>query len=165
MKRQVVTVKKLNISIRNLPHWQFGGSWYFLTFRTRGQILSPEARSIVAETVSYNDEKKYGLATAVIMPDHVHLLLLPHKKDGDNYFSLEEILGPLKGFSAKRINKVFNLSGAFWQSESFDRIVRDEKEWLEKYNYILNNPVKRGLVEKPNDYKWILYGKKGLNRY
>jgi REP element-mobilizing transposase RayT len=43
-----------------------------------------------------------------------------------------------------------------WLGESFDRIIRDENELLEKINYIINNPVKKGLVEKPEDYKWLI---------
>jgi REP element-mobilizing transposase RayT len=134
MTRPPVTTKKLNISKRNLPHWEFGGSWYLITFRTKELNLSPEARDMAINAIARGDSAKFDLAIGVVMPDHVHLLLLPCKKGGDNYFSLKEILGPLKGFSAKQINKILNRSGAFWQYESFDRIIRDEKEWLEKYN-------------------------------
>jgi len=43
-----------------------------------------------------------------------------------------------------------------WLDESFDRIIRDEKELLEKMNYIATNPIKTGLVEKPENYKWLI---------
>ena len=41
-----------------------------------------------------------------------------------------------------------------FQSESFDRIIRNEKELSEKMNYILNNSVKRGLIDIGSNYKW-----------
>ncbi|RKY86894.1 hypothetical protein DRQ09_05410 [candidate division KSB1 bacterium] len=44
-----------------------------------------------------------------------------------------------------------------WQHENFDRIIRNEEEFFEKMNYILNNPVKSGLVDKPGKYKWLYY--------
>ncbi|MBZ0203591.1 MAG: hypothetical protein K8I03_11305 [Ignavibacteria bacterium] len=39
-----------------------------------------------------------------------------------------------------------------WQDESFDRIIRDDKELNEKLNYMFNNPVKAGITENPWDY-------------
>jgi putative transposase len=45
--------------------------------------------------------------------------------------------------------------GVVWQDERFDRIVRDEKEFNEKWEYIKTNPVKNGLSQKPADYLWL----------
>jgi len=42
-----------------------------------------------------------------------------------------------------------------WLDENYDRIIRDNKEFQEKMNYIINNPVKANLVESANDYKWL----------
>ena len=49
-------------------------------------------------------------------------------------------------------NRALERSGKFWQKESFDHYVRDKKEFWRILNYILNNPVKAGLVEKWEDY-------------
>ena len=58
---------------------------------------------------------------------------------------LSEILHSWKSFSAKEANHILNRTGAFWQDESFDHIVRDEKN-LEKFScYIQENPKKAGL--------------------
>ncbi len=42
--------------------------------------------------------------------------------------------------------------GTFWQAETFDHLVRNEEDWLDKFDYIHDNPVKAGLVDKPQDY-------------
>lgn len=156
MKKLHVTENHLTTSSRHLPHWQIGGSWYFLTFRSKGLSLTPDARSILSEEILVGHRRKYGLAIAVVMPDHVHLLLRPLKKDENGFFALVEFMKPLKGVSANRVNRLLGRSGSVWQDESFDRIVRDEREWLEKYRYVRNNAVKAGLADKPEDYPWLL---------
>jgi REP element-mobilizing transposase RayT len=81
------------------------------------------------------------------MPDHVHLLVRPLAG-----WSLAKILQGIKGFSAREINRVLSRKGAFWQVENFDHLVRNERDWLDKYNYIHNNPVSAELVDRPEDY-------------
>ena len=46
-------------------------------------------------------------------------------------------------------------SGAFWQHESYDHVVRDEQELIRIVRYILNNPVKAGLVANWQDYPFL----------
>jgi hypothetical protein len=50
---------------------------------------------------------------------------------------------------------MIDLQTRVWQDEIVDRIIRDEKEYRQKMNYILNNAPKIGLVENPEDYKWL----------
>jgi putative DNA methylase len=133
---------------RNLPHWQIGGSTYFVTFRTKDLELPSEARKLVFDACRYFDGQRYTLWTAVVMPDHVHLLLQPKEQEPGQWWSLSDILHSIKSFTANQINKLLKHEGSVWQDESFDRIVRDEEEFLEKWNYIRNNPVKRGLCSE-----------------
>lgn len=137
---------------RLLPHWQMGGSAYFITFRTKSINLSPGARKIVLEACVYLDDRKYHLWTAVAMPDHVHLLITPKKKADGQYFSLTEIVHSLKSFTGNRINNLLDRQGAAWQEDYFNRIVRDEAEFLEKWNYTRNNPVKKELCQRPEEW-------------
>ncbi len=134
-----------------------GGSSYFVTFRTKGKVSLPaKGRDEVLKTIKYDHGRKYELSVAVVMPDHVHLISSPLPKDNGDYFSLGEILRVLKGVSARKVNLLLNRRGAFWQDESFDRIIMDEDEWREKCEYIQNNPVKSALVERPEDYNWLV---------
>jgi putative transposase len=65
---------------------------------------------------------------------------------------------PLAGFfkklraSAREINRARGFKGTLWQDERFDRIVRDYNDYLEKWNYIRNNPVKSGLCQDLEEY-------------
>ena len=83
------------------------------------------------------------------------MLISPMRKKGNEYYPLREITKPLKGLSARKMNLLLGRTGPLWVDESFDRIIRDEEDWREKYGYIMNNPVKEGLVEKPEDYPWL----------
>ena len=90
------------------------------------------------------------------MPEHVHLLFsLQYSPDRDP-IPIYRMLGDIKGVSAHRINKVLKRSGRVWQEESFDRATRpDEFDYY--IDYIINNPVKRGLVKDAKDYRWLWY--------
>jgi REP element-mobilizing transposase RayT len=89
------------------------------------------------------------------MPDHVHLLLTPLKKDQEEWFSLSGILHSLKSFTAKKINCMCGRTGPLWLEESFDRIVRSEEEFLENWHYIRNNSVKREFCTSPEAWPWL----------
>ncbi|MDP2969966.1 MAG: transposase [Deltaproteobacteria bacterium] len=149
-------VSSFKISRRNLPHWQEPNRIYFLTWRCRrGQILDPEERTITLESLRYWDGYKWTLYAAVIMPDHVHALAQPLVKREDGTYDLGEILHSVKSFSAHKINRQRGAKKSVWQDERFDRIVRDEMEFNEKWQYIRNNPVKNGLSKRPEDYPWF----------
>jgi putative DNA methylase len=144
--------KDLFVTQRNLPHWQIDGSTYFVTFRTVNLELPPEARKLTLNACRHFDGQRYTLWAAVIMPDHVHLLLQPKEIEAGQWWSLSSLLHSIKSFTSKAINKLLTRKGSVWQDESFDRIVRDEKEFLEKWNYIRNNPVNKGLCKAPEEW-------------
>lgn len=139
-------------SKRWLPHRQQAGSAYFVTFRAAGVDLSPELRAIVLSAARHFDGQRYTLWAAVVMPDHAHLLLTPHEREPGQWWSLSSILHSVKGYAAKEVNRRLERSGAVWMQESFDRIVRDDQEFAQKWGYIRNNPVKRALCERADDW-------------
>jgi putative transposase len=141
---------------RNLPHIQEPGGVYFLTWRCRdGQMLAPEERGLVLATLLHYNDHRWKVYAAVILPDHVHVLVQPLPHPGGGVYSLVEIIHSVKRFSVYQINKRRNVNGSLWQEERYDRIIRDEAEFLEKWNYIRNNPVKGGLATRPEDYPWL----------
>ena len=148
--------RDLHIRSHHLPHWQMGGSTYFVTFRSRCGTLPESARRIVTETLLHDHTKRYNLLLAVVMPDHVHLLLRPCQKAPGIGFDLAEIMKGIKGTSARKINKLMGTKGSIWAEESFDRIVRGEDEYIEKWKYMDHNPVKAGLVSDSRDYEFIV---------
>jgi REP element-mobilizing transposase RayT len=149
-------VSSFKITRRNLPHWQEPERIYFLTWRcAKEQSLSPEERTIVLEAVRYWDNRKWTVHAAVVMPNHVHALVQPLIQSKGGSFDLAEILHSVKSFSAHQINRQRERHGSIWQDERFDRIVRDEMEFKEKWEYIRNNPVKNGLCQSPENYPWL----------
>ena len=121
------------------------------TIRTGPLYLrQPRIAEAVVETIHYAAEKLqyYDLHSYVIMPNHVHLLLSPH-------VAPTKLLKSVKNFSARRANEILARKGnPFWQSESYDRWVRDEKEFQRIKAYIEQNPVKAGLAKHAEDYPW-----------
>ena len=146
---------ELCINRRNLPHWQLTGSTYFVTFRLKSGIITDDERKIVLDAIKHFHKIRYWVIATVVMPDHVHLILKPIVIEPKAEFSLSKILQGIKGFSAREINKARGTKGALWQDESFDRIVRDYDECLEKWNYIRNNPGKTGLCQVPEEYPFL----------
>jgi len=87
------------------------------------------------------------------MPDHVHLVFTP-LSDADGPFSVAEIMQGIKTSSAHGINRALLHHGQVWQHESFDHVPRQEEAIDAKVEYVLQNPVRRGLVSKASDYPW-----------
>ncbi len=85
----------------------------------------------------------------VVMPEHVHLLVSEPEHE-----NLAAAMHFLKLSFTKRLNHANCESGPFWQKRYYDRNVRDELEFIEKLQYIHRNPVRRGLVNEPAEWKW-----------
>ena len=72
---------------------------------------------------------------------------------------LPQLMKSLKGITAKRANPMLALTGRpFWQEESYDHIVRHEREFENIRNYIEENPVRAGLVGQASKYCWSSAG-------
>jgi REP element-mobilizing transposase RayT len=125
---------------RNLPHWRIEGSCYFVTFRVHK--LQPELRfeerTVVQRTLLLAESRNHHLDAYVVMNDHVHVLVRPAAAG-----HLEDLVQAWKSTSSHLIKRSSDRRGAIWQREYFDRVVRDEREWLEKMTYIVGNPAKR----------------------
>jgi putative transposase len=60
----------------------------------------------------------------------------------------------LKNITAKRANLLLGVKGAFWQKESYDRLICDEREFERVRAYIEMNPVKAGLAHEPSEFPY-----------
>ena len=139
----------LKVTRRHLPHWTQDGSTYFVTFRVKDGVLTREEQHFILEHIRDGDKRFYSLFATQVMPDHVHVLFTPMAG-----FELERIIKGIKGASARKINARRGTLGSIWQDESYDRIVRDYDELIQKLEYMLNNPVKKGLCADP----WTYHG-------
>ncbi|MDP1663114.1 MAG: class I tRNA ligase family protein, partial [Phycisphaerales bacterium] len=119
-----VTDERIHKSERRLPHWQKGGSTYFVTYRVQKGSLSESERRSVIDAWSHFDGDRYEVHALAAMPDHVHLLLSPYLKGRGEWHSLSDILHSIKRHSSLVINKARGVEGKLWQEESFDHIIR-----------------------------------------
>jgi REP element-mobilizing transposase RayT len=141
---------------RRLPHYQRDGQPLFVTFRTQVAFkLSPLAQSLALQHCLHDNGKTIQMHAVVVMPDHVHLLFTAMRDAEGWTFALPEILRAIKGSSARSINKASGRTGPVWQDESFDHVLRGDDSLSETVEYIRQNPVRKGLVEKPEDYQWL----------
>jgi putative transposase len=142
---------------RNLPHLQRDFKPHFLTFCTYQRWILPDwARSIVLDACVRAHHWTIDLRTVVVMPDHVHMIFFPEiDKERSEVYSLARITKAIKGTSAHLINRELGSFGRIWQEESFDRVLRLSEKVDEKIAYILDNPVRKGLVRSPEEYRWL----------
>jgi REP element-mobilizing transposase RayT len=141
---------------RNLPHLQKDFTPHFITFVTNLRwILPPIARGLVLSSCRHDHRVKYELYVAVVMPDHVHLTLTPLVDQQRNeIYSLIAIMRTIKSASAHLINRQLRRNGAVWQEESFDHVLRSSDGLDAKVNYVLQNPVRKGLAKDWRECKW-----------
>jgi putative transposase len=87
----------------------------------------------------------------VVMPEHVHILVSEPERD-----TLPTAIQSLKLSVAKLAKRSKEMDGParFWQKRYYDFNVKDHEQFVEKLRYIHRNPVKRGIVEKPEDWEW-----------
>ncbi|MGB3265230.1 MAG: transposase [Microcoleus sp.] len=151
---------EVNITYRNLPHWELEGSVYFITFNTWEKLeLTPAAREVVLNACKFFNGQRYQIFCLVVMRDHVHMLIQPLVKSEGELWSLSSILHSMKSYSSKQIPKVMKHIGTVWQDERYDHIVRDEREFQVFWEYIRQNPVNAGLSVTPEEYPffWQIY--------
>ena len=125
----------------------------------------------VADSLHYRDGKVYCLDAYCIMANHVHVVFTPLAMQSSGaavinsaentaqtedlcYNPLSSIMQSLKGYTAHKANHLLGRSGVFWQRESYDHVIRDLSEWRRIVTYVLNNPVKAGLVDTWEKWQW-----------
>ena len=151
---QEATFRKFNPL---LDRTSFGPKW----------LQMDATAAIVAEAIHYRDGKVYDLLAFNIMPNHVHLVMFVGRpvwssctRKASEPYIVTKILENLKWYTALKCNEVLSRSGQFWEHESYDHIIR-QGDLRRTILYVLNNPVKAGLVNQWNDWRWS-YCKPGL---
>ena len=133
---------------KGLIRYQHSGCFHFITFgcyHSHEHLGTADARDLFEHSLeTMRNRYDFVVCGYVVMPDHVHLLV------GE----------PSKAILSKAI-QVLKLSVAvqskerpFWQARYYDFNVHNEDKRVEKLRYMHRNPVKSGLVEKPEDWAW-----------
>ncbi|MCL4523596.1 MAG: transposase [Acidobacteria bacterium] len=145
-------IRELKSSKFSDPGRQFHHADCYLDTASNGPLWlkDPRVAQLVVHALQFGskEQNKYQLHAYVVMANHVHMLLSP-------LTPLRRITQSLKGFTAREANALLRRTGRrFWQDESFDHWVRDLEEFARIVTYIENNPVKAGLVAKPELWPW-----------
>lgn len=132
-------------------------------------LENPKAASEVESALRHFAGERYDLLAYVVIPSHFHWVFHARAPwvqtfDGNAIVGQafqpakraprERIMQSAKGFSARQCNRLLGLRGEFWQHESYDHVVRDEEEMFRIIEYVENNPVKAGLVTRPDEWQW-----------
>ena len=158
--------KRKSTRLKEFDYSQFG--YYFVTICIKerkdffskiknSSIILSKYGNIISEILInmqsyYNVEIDYY----VIMPDHIHLIIILDKDESKKNYSLYDVIGKFKSFSSKKIRKVLEVEEKFeWQKSFYDRIIRNEKELYQIRKYIQENPL-RWDIEKDNRENLIM---------
>ena len=134
-----------------LKRFQESGDLHYVTFscyHRKPKLGTPERRSLFEQALEQT-RQQYGFFVTgyVVMPEHVHMLVSePEQK------VLWRALQSVKQSVARTL--ALRADEPFWQPRYYDFNVWSERKLIEKLRYIHRNPVKRGLVAKPEDWQW-----------
>ena len=111
-------------------------------------LKQPKAAELVLQSLHYLNDNVWKMVCCCVMSNHVHLIVYKLKKP------LKNILQSHKSFTGRQVNQILGLEGKFWEEETYDRKIRDRKEFTTQIRYALFNPVKAGLVKHWEDWKY-----------
>jgi len=171
-----------NILKRKELQYEFQRRWFarydaYLDQAEHGPkwLSDPRITRLVYDSIRYRDGKVYDLDCLSIMLNHVHQVIeplpvgqivnLPHSGQINNLsnsgqidnlpYSISKIMHSLKRYTGTQANLILERTGQqFWQHENYDHVIRDDKEFERIIWYILNNPVKAGLVDSWEKWEW-----------
>jgi putative transposase len=114
--------------------------------RRQNQLCHREIAEILFQAVRfYEHRSQWFVHLLVLMPDHLHCLVS---------FGFEtrmrDIIARWKRYTATHAK-------IEWQRDFFDHRLRNDESWREKADYILANPVRAGLIEKAEDWMFVLF--------
>ena len=120
---------------------------YFITFcvANRAKVLNNE-QTFHALKRAVSRLRGWSVIAGIVMPDHIHLLAAP---TADREAKVGNLVGALKRWIRRDVNACWQ-----WQAGSFDRLLRREESAYEKWLYIEENPVRAGLVGRPQDWPY-----------
>lgn len=123
---------------------------HFITFSChhREPLLEPHGRDVFLHILE-RVRRWYGFYVCgyVVMPEHVHLLISEPERR-----TLSVALQMLKQNTARHLR--LPEGSPLWQPRYYDFNVWSEEKRVEKLRYIHRNPVRRGLVKRPEDWPW-----------
>jgi putative transposase len=149
MKKENIFPKRKSPRLKEFDYSQL--YIYFLTICTIEKKNIFQNNSLNQEIIHCLLEEKTNsgirLLCYCLMPNHLHLLAQPKNADAN----ISKFIAAFKRKTYKIFHN-YGIEGKIWQSSFYDHIVRKREALSEIMKYILNNPVRKGLVEKWDEY-------------
>ncbi|MBN1398673.1 MAG: transposase [Bacteroidetes bacterium] len=121
------------------------------TYKKRNILDNQDAVEIlINEWKTAKERHDWHTGQYVIMPDHVHFFC----SAGTEAKELFVFMKFWKEWTSKGIKKKCNIQRNIWQKEFFDHLLRSEESYAQKCDYVLNNPVRAGLVKDAKEWPW-----------
>lgn len=164
--------KRKQIRLKNYDYSQNG--YYFVTVCTHnkqpilsevrrgGVLLRPFGEIVKSEIENLRERYKIEIDPYVIMPDHIHMIIRINRDmraeqspaptpETKKLPSIGDVLCAFKSLTTKMFNKRYSCVGRkLWQRNYYEHVIRDENDYNEKAQYILNNPLKWELDKSDN---------------
>jgi REP element-mobilizing transposase RayT len=118
---------------------------------SRSYLLNPDIAVMITRSLDWLEQRGWKVYASVLMSNHVHILMRNFDGQTD---ALPKHLASFKSYTAREANRVLKRKGSFWAREHFDHWIRTSQKFESTVAYILNNPVKAGLVSTWQGWKW-----------
>ena len=156
---------------RNLHRYYGAGYLHFITtscYQRSALLGGPANRDLFLEVMEQVRRRyRFVVVGYVVMPEHVHLLLgEPERGDPSIVMKVlkqsfaRRLLGRTRAAADPRQSSLWDTAlteGHVWQHRFYDFVVFSEKKRVQKLRYMHRNPVTRGLVLTPDQWKWSSY--------
>ena len=119
-----------------------------------------KAKIIIHELLKTSEDIGFRILCYCLMPDHLHIVLSP----GDSALSLTKFLNIFKGRTTTILREMEGFK-KIWQRSAFDHVIRADEDLRAIIEYILNNPVRKDMVEKANDYPYSEWFDTEIQKY
>ncbi|MFN7914929.1 MAG: transposase [Vicinamibacterales bacterium] len=139
---------------QRLPAFDYRGfRQYFLTFCTSGRRHYFEDAEVVSSTLAQilrvSRQQRFAVIAYCFMPDHLHLLVEGTAEDAD-VRSFIKLAKQCAGYQFKR-----ERGQPLWQRYAYEHVVRSTEATIGIARYIVENPVRAGLVTSPGQYEFV----------
>jgi len=106
---------------------------------------------LTGELAGLEQDRDLALLALVVMPDHIHMVI-KLGPDAD----LSRAMKLFKGRTSLKINRALKRTGSVWYQGFHDHLIRPEEPLKNFIQYIIYNPVKKGLAKNPSEWPYFL---------
>ncbi len=135
LRRPFVFDRYLFVTVRLLP--------------TRCALEERDYACLATALTAMRWKQGFTLTAWVFLPDHWHAIIYP-----PHPLTIGQTMSAIKVSSTVAINHARHAQGGLWQERFFDHALRTVKDYQETVEYVHFNPVRRGLVKRPEEWKW-----------